>query len=349
MKAIVFNDTSTDDHHGCQIVMQQFMCFSEHVGIKIISRVPMELDWEADAGIKKKLANVNLCIINGEGTMHDDAPAALKLGRLAEYCFNHQIPCFLINTVWQKNKVLNQYAKYFNAIYVRDSFSSNELKAIGVHAKVVPDLTLTIDSPLGAVRSGLIINGSVIPDVLVSAWKTKNEAVYDDISYVSIRTIPPIHLSFKHPRRAIRSLKKRFKQCRHIVKSYLVKYPSSLSGKGYSLLRWRFSIVSTSRFIKRVRRSEGVLTGRFHLVTLCLVTKTPFYAVSSNTFKIEGLLSDVGLTGRVFDSYSKALRRRASIDFTDEELKKIEVYIEEARDSALEMFQEIKRLTTVYD
>lgn len=347
MKAIVFNDTSSDDHHGCQLVMKQIDFYAEMAGIDIVFKVPMGYDWRNVAWIRSKFEDVDLCIINGEGTMHNDASSALELGALAEYCFGRKIPCFLINTVWQNNKLLNKYARFFDAVYVRDSLSCNELKEVGVKATIVPDLTLTINSPLGISkkRHGVIVNGSVMPSVLAAAWKVKKEAVFEDVDYLSIRTIPPMLLSVKWPRRNIKSIKKRIKQYRHIAKSYLVRFPAELSKRGYSLLRWRHSIFSTSRFVKRVAQSEGVVTGRFHLVTLCLVTQTPFYAISSNTFKIEGMLKDAGLHGRVFDSYSIALEERASLAFSDAERDSIESYIAGARVKALDMFTEIKRLS----
>ncbi len=56
----------------------------------------------------------------------------------------------------------------------------------------------------------------------------------------------------------------------------------------------------SSEYAARLSASRLVLTGRFHAVCMCLVTRTPFVAVESNTPKISSLVSDVfGTTRRV--------------------------------------------------
>src|SRR5690606_34263356 len=123
MRTIVFNDTSIDDHHGCQLVMNQISTLASSVGMDIVVSCPLGYEWEADEWLKAEVRKAELCIVNGEGTMHDDAPNAMRLGRLALFCAVENIPCVLINSVWQQNVELNELAPFFTAIYVRDPLS----------------------------------------------------------------------------------------------------------------------------------------------------------------------------------------------------------------------------------
>jgi hypothetical protein len=342
MRAIVFNDTSIDDHHGSQIVMSQLAKLARRAGIEIVISCPLGYAWDGDEWLKGQIGTADLCIVNGEGTMHDDAPNAMILGRLARFCAEKGVPCFLINSVWQKNVELNELARHFTSIYVRDPLSQQELAKAGLKSEVVPDLTLSLEAGgEQGPRQGLILNGSVVPKVLAEAWAACCGAADRDVQYLSIRTLPvaATQASSKHFRSIFR--RRRWTLMRHLLLSYLRKYPAKLNSKGAGRLRWRYSVLSTGTFLRRIRASEGVITGRFHMVTLCLATRTPFFALPSNTFKIEGLLRDLGMEHRLCGSYGEALSRRGGMGYSKEELSAIDRYLGEARSKADRMFQEI--------
>ena len=103
-------------------------------------------------------------------------------------------------------------------------------------------------------------------------------------------------------------------------------------------MRWRYAVLAPRRFLALLRRSQGVITGRFHLVTLCLVTGTPFYAIASNTHKIEALLAQVGLGERLRASYEAAVGDAQCIAFSEAEQAGIESFLQDARRQASEMF-----------
>ncbi|MCC2659177.1 MAG: hypothetical protein K0Q76_4285 [Panacagrimonas sp.] len=90
-------------------------------------------------------------------------------------------------------------------------------------------------------------------------------------------------------------------------------------------------LLGARRFLRDVARSEWVLSGRFHAVTLCIATRTPFLAISSNTRKIEALLLDVfGNADRLLPAIpdAEALRaRRATIPFTPQEHEALDAYL----------------------
>jgi hypothetical protein len=104
-------------------------------------------------------------------------------------------------------------------------------------------------------------------------------------------------------------------------------------------------MLGARRFLHDVNRSRWVLTGRFHAVTLCIATRTPFLALSSNTRKIEALLLDVfGNTDRVLPQVpdTEDLRRRsASIAFTPQELESIDAYLKDGALSTRAMFDRL--------
>ncbi|WP_417791583.1 polysaccharide pyruvyl transferase family protein [Stutzerimonas xanthomarina] len=340
LKAIVFNDTSYDDHHGCQLVMQQLGKLAGETGIKITRFVPMRHKWFSDTHLRRDIDSTDLCIINGEGTMHGACEAALNYIRLAIHCRERGVPCFLINSVWQNNTSLVDGAKAFTGIFVRDMHSQAELRQGGIEAKVVPDLTLSYEWPeeLQRLRCGYIVNGSVLQGRLDEAWRTVCNSDLRELRYLSIRTLPPLQWGKGFPSYVPRNLVRRYKQCRHLFSSYFRKFPAELDKRGLSRLRWRYAVLSTPAFLQTLSGAEGVITGRFHCVTLCMVTRTPFLALSSNTFKIEGLLAEAGLINRLCASYEEGVARRTDMSFSSTELDALEVFLVSARRRAREMF-----------
>lgn len=85
------------------------------------------------------------------------------------------------------------------------------------------------------------------------------------------------------------------------------------------------------RFVRKVARSECVLTGRFHAATISIATGTPFLALSSNTRKIEALLHDVfGNERRLLANPIEARTRLRSgqVEFDPAEKMAISQYLE---------------------
>ena len=337
LKALLFNDTSSEGHHGCHLVMQQIYTLAERAGMEILRACPMHHDWQTDEQLQGDIRAADICLVNGEGTMHDDAPLALRYGALARYCREYGVPCFLINSVWQNNVRLNADAPLFTRVFVRDVLSQAALEDIGVAAEVVPDLTLSYryqgDTP---VRQGLLVNGSVLTARLREAWRIS--CVSPRVRYVSIRTVAPLQLGKGFDVYLRKNLRKRLKAYRRIAASYLHRYPAELPSSRIDRLRWRYAVLAPLRFLALLRRSEGVVTGRFHLVTLCLVTGTPFYAIPSNTHKIEALLRQVGLVGRLRLSYEHAVADAQGIAFSETEQALIDDFLHVARRQADAMF-----------
>lgn len=344
LQAILFNDTSYDDHHGCQLVVRQIRALAAEAGIHIAAASPVRHDWSQDRSLLERIAEADVCIVNGEGTMHDDAPAALMLGRLARHCSELGIPCVLINSVWQNNQQLTEFAGDFSQIYVRDPLSRAELDQAGVAAEVVPDLTLTFRPEIDDIpRHGLIVNGSVLKPLQQQLWQTLNTlSGKKDIRYLSIRTVPPLRLGNER-RFFFKSLKANSKMWRHKLSSRLSRFDASTS-KGLGRLRWRYSVQSTAEFLNTISAAEGVVTGRFHMVTLCMITGTPFMALGSNTHKIEGLLTQAGLSGRLCDNYAEGIARLLSLPYSETERANLEAFLAGSLAAARRMFAAIAGL-----
>lgn len=109
-------------------------------------------------------------------------------------------------------------------------------------------------------------------------------------------------------------------------------------------------LLGARRFVRRVASAEWVLTGRFHTVTTCLATRTPFLALASNTRKIEALLNDVFGSQRRMLATSPSLdaaRQRGGVgDFDEAESRALEDYLRRGRAATEAMYDRLLRLTT---
>jgi hypothetical protein len=345
VKAVLFNDTSVEDHHGCAIVTAQLLLGCQNHGVEVVRRVPLGFKCES-GGLQQWLDGMDLCLINGEGTMHDDAPVALALGEVARYCHTQGIPCFLVNSVWQNNVQLNQYLPCFTATYFRDQASAIAAAPYRDQVNVVPDLTLLSDfTPWsGKLRHGVVLSGSVLGKQLQALMAIAYPTCPVGSEYLSIRCLPDLALG---TRAALGfRLRQLGKAMRHWLQSRALPLAMSPPKKLASRWRWRHAKLSQRRFLARIACARTVVTGRYHMVTLCLASRTPFVAVGSNTSKTQALLADIGLPGRVFDGFPEALSHANSAAFKDEELHAIDAFLQSARARAEQMFADIARAVT---
>jgi hypothetical protein len=99
-----------------------------------------------------------------------------------------------------------------------------------------------------------------------------------------------------------------------------------------------------AEYANRLSRHRLVVTGRFHVVALCIATHTPFVAVESNTPKISALLRDVfGDTRRIIDIPVVASFAHSDFDFwTQKEYTAIQSYLRYAERATARMTDEIR-------
>ena len=99
----------------------------------------------------------------------------------------------------------------------------------------------------------------------------------------------------------------------------------------------------SKEFVRLMKESNFVLTGRYHAVTLCIENEIPFYAIGSNTSKIEYLLEDVfGSSERVthIDSIDRA-QMEDFYSYTENELAQIRAFTKNAKSEIHNMLTHI--------
>jgi Polysaccharide pyruvyl transferase len=101
---------------------------------------------------------------------------------------------------------------------------------------------------------------------------------------------------------------------------------------------------SMDTLFRRISSTNLIVTGRFHLLCMAMLARTPFLALSGNTHKVEGMLEDAGLSNRYFSSLSDGRDPLAWSEWHDGEAARIEAYLQKARSKIAQMFARIRQL-----
>lgn len=331
--AIILNDTRVDRHHGCSSVMQALEAGLASAGMHVAATVPAHSDWARDPGFQAALPKAQLLVVNGEGTLHHDRPAGLRLLQAARHARQHGLATALVNAGWEANGA--EYAaavRDFDLVSARDSRSAAALRAIGVECRVVPDLSLCTAPPVAAARRECIAyTDSVDADVA---------RVLDALRRKTAGRVLSIHDLDPKSGRAWPFL-------RAVVGRPDLVHPARLA----ALIRarhaqWKNAAPGVDEFLRRLSRLELLVSGRFHACTLALVAGTPFVAAGSNSQKIEALVEDAGLAawrcGGVLSA--EVIRVAAASGWRPEEQASIASYLAGARSRATALFGELGTL-----
>lgn len=117
-------------HFGCQLVGQTFREQFARVGLELAHTLPARLERVGDW--RDRLSEVDLVVINGEGSIHH--------GRFQDLIdLAGDYPCALVNCVYQENPE-NPNLKKFKWISARESMSAAAIREQGVNVEVVPDV-----------------------------------------------------------------------------------------------------------------------------------------------------------------------------------------------------------------
>ena len=148
MKVIIFNNTSKY-HKGCAKVMDYIhnnLISNNHT---IIDSVLGNGTYQSISDYKNKIAMSDAVIVNGEGTMHHDAPHAHKLLDTIRYAKRRGKKTFLINTVWQAMNIDKEIKEVLQDTYisVREIRSHKELLKQGINSHINIDLSFFNDVP----------------------------------------------------------------------------------------------------------------------------------------------------------------------------------------------------------
>jgi hypothetical protein len=137
MKVVIYNDTENGfgrTHFGTQLVANAWRQLLPEYGMNLIGTVPLDdcIAREVDHDL---LAQADLVIVNGEGSLHHGRRQDLvRIGEL--------YPAALVNTVYDSNPPARAYLKAFRYIAARESCSRDALAAEGVEVDLVPDVAL---------------------------------------------------------------------------------------------------------------------------------------------------------------------------------------------------------------
>lgn len=346
LNAILFNDTSFEQHHGPQLVVKQIYELAKQHNINIIRTCPFRHDWRSDSSLKKQILHSDLCIVNGEGTMNSDARKALRLGELAKYCGEQGIPCFLINSLYDNNRALNDYMPFFTKIYVRDTLSQAKLSHIGIESTYVPDLTLSYPFQSNEKRTDTLVSCCSVIDRGYRAFQLSRDL--EGVDFLSIKAPTVLQFRKKIFLYGIKSIARRMKfEWRRLIGKTLLALHNT-TPKNFAYITNATSIRTIDQFLKKLAQAKIVVTGRFHGVTLCLVSRTPFLAYDTKTHKIKALLQELGMKDRLVDTPDQAISNAIARNyaFTPEELERLERFLAFSKEAANNMFAEIEAMVS---
>ncbi len=330
---IILNDTRVDRHHGCSSVMRVLEAGLVGAGFRIAATVPAHSDWEKDAGFQAALPSAQLLVVNGEGTLHHDRPAGLRLLQAGEFARERGLATALVNAGWEANgRAYVKAARDFDLVSARDSRSAAALNTEGVDCRVVPDLSLCTTPPVAVVpRVGTAYTDSVEPGVTLALDALRRKMGGE---VLSIHECDPTQESSWRFMRA------------GISRADLASPIRMRDLLRARRAQWRSANCHVETFLQQLARIELLVSGRFHACTLALVAGAPFISAGSNTRKIAALVEDAGLEcwrgGGVLSL--QAIADAKSCGWSEAEQEARVVYLRRARDEAAGMFTALSRL-----
>lgn len=353
--AVLINDTSTKAHLGCRVVVGQIARLAAASGIRITATSSVHADWREHPRLMERMRAADLVIVNGEGTLHDSTRQAMALAAVGPFCRDAGVPSALVNSVYERNDgEIAAACAAFDRVYVRETSSARAAQAAGLPAAVVPDLTLSSDvmapfraRPRGA---GLAVtdnaNRSVGGPALEEALRRQNvsflhldtsephnpfmdAALAPEVVFMNTGEVPvPPAPAHRKPVSAFRAFRK------SLFKPQLTRRMRMLDALSAPL--------SATQILNRIATSNGLVGGRFHAVCMAMLSDTPFAAMSSNTSKMRGMLTDAGVARFLTDDPIAAFDLPGR--WTEADRTAVAAYIARARREARAMFDDIASL-----
>ena len=318
MRAVLINTTDEIGHHGCTLVNRQIDHYARLVGIDFVERLSLNQNWNT-------VRDFDIALVNGEGSLHGSSKAAKRIAQVPDWAHSRQKKAILINSIYQNNDAaIDREIQKFDMIAVRDRYSQNRLRELGVDSTFMPDLTLTWDVNPAICGSNVVYNGSTRKQIRQRLFE----------------------LAKKHNSTYLPILARPNQNKTRLYKFHFKQFLSYLAPKGLWRSRNQNAITQFEDFIAFLHGStKGLVSGRFHMITIALCLEIPFLAVPSNTHKLEALLGELDLNDRLVDL--DYLENRPDIipaAFSENELKKIRIYRQEAKQLAETIFNKIKAL-----
>jgi len=352
VKATLLNDTSASNHYGCQIVIENIYKAASHAGIEIIHAVPVKADWQVERHLAA-IRQSDIVLVNGEGTLHSAKPAARTLASVAKYCKSSGKKCYLFNTVYENNdEEIANLVREFDKVFVREGLSKENLLSVGIDAVVVPDMVFynscRFKKDLQPRGRFVVYGASAIKDIgrmLYTASLSRPGSVFLTLSADVDSKKNGTSLS------SINRIKKNA-ATKLSLSSYvfLVRRLFRLGWVDY--IPSEFSTKNIDELVELLVSANYVVTGFFHMTCFCVMAGVPFFALPSNTSKIQGMLGDIGLPGRLLASEAHFIAfemTEKTTEFSPEELARIKRYLALAPVRINEMFAIFKGTGSSHD
>ncbi|MCK4442719.1 MAG: polysaccharide pyruvyl transferase family protein [Sulfurovaceae bacterium] len=324
-KTVVINDTSYEAHHGCQTVMNNIFKLLKLQKIEILATNPVARDWNHKEFIDN-LKKADIVIINGEGTLHHSQKRAKILSEIIPFSKNLNKKVILINaTIEDNDEYIMNNIRLADLIFVRESMSHNYLLKKNIQSTVVPDMTFYTDIvPKHREKKYIAYTDSVYNELsieLLNESRNRTDAIF----------IPPLKLtSFD------KSIKIFF---RDRLKWILFKIINMLKiDMEYERLIYLYFTNNFNDYLDKLYESKLLIAGRFHSICFGILTQTPFVALKSNSFKVEGLLKDIGMENRLYDKVEN-IPLYSNLEFNPTEIKKIDTFIKKSKADIEKMFK----------
>jgi hypothetical protein len=323
VKAVVLNDTTASNHHGCSRVVRTLRRKLNEHGIDVTATSVVRHRWWDDRTFLQHLSESDLVVINGEGTLHHGRPHGENLLKVVDHPACQGIPVVLVNALYQDNPTSwNDYLKKMSFLVARDSRSAAALSAAtGRDIDYLPDLSLCSGfEPEQAVeRQGIVLGDSVRLNIRRALVRNSSNAT--NLRYVPIKKIPVLANASGSARSGMF----------HSIGMWwlFALYNGTFSWKQPA----KVMCESEQEYLQQLLSSAFHLTGRFHSVCLSMITRTPFAAVASNSWKTEALLDDAGLSERrliSLDEISSAVQRPEDFAYSAEELNRLDNFLANA-------------------
>ncbi|MBN8630308.1 MAG: polysaccharide pyruvyl transferase family protein [Rhodobacterales bacterium] len=332
-RVLLVNDTDEGaTHFGCMRVMRTIRAELARRGMPDLPSIKVGTDWRRDAGLTARIDAADVVVINGEGTLHHgkrrgrwllEAGARVKArgGRVA-----------LINALWQDNPGdWADLAGGFDILACRDGHSAGDLaKATGREVTCLGDLSMFLPWDVtSAARSGVMVGCSVHGEVTEALARFARQGGHDFVPVTTeIKSMPARLTGW---RRWLRARSTAWRNHR-----FQARFPET-----------RF-LSDDLGFLTELSRHKLAVTGRFHAVCLAVLSGTPFIAVSSNSWKIEALIKDIGLDPdrlRALSGLTQATLAERDWDYSDTERAAIDASLSRWRETGAVLFDRIAALT----
>lgn len=353
LKAVLINDTSVENHFGCKFVVEQIYKKCLINNIEIIHSVKVNENWKDKIHLNRIMQS-DLIIVNGEGSLHSSKTKAKLIASCAPYCKKEGKICCLINTVYQNNdKTIADDVRQFDLIFVRESESQIELKNEGIFAEVVPDLIFAnqdlFDNGKEVKGEKIVFSDSVIDNVTIELYSAHKKNV--DSKFLTLHTEIKRFDITKSNESNFRKVKNLVKKILGFVKNKKFADPEqgrffSRKDKQHVAVFNQINMLFFERqdFLDAIKSAKLIVTGRFHLVCLSMLAGVPFFAIPSNTHKIQSLLKDVGLMNKIVSAEQDDFMSLDYQEWTENDNLKVKEFINHANKEIDLMFEKIRSL-----